>query len=149
MADTQVDKVLRRPDYNSPRESGDFYLLECSVHSPSGGAIPVQLNVPGVLIELNVYEDLFSNVLRGQLSFMDTQGIAEAIPLIGDETLILSFLTPGGEGTQITTESSDRDSQTAAEESITQRFKIYDCQEIILLPNASNHLMVLEHVAKA
>jgi hypothetical protein len=139
MADTQVDKVLRRPDYNSPRESGDFYLLECSVHSPSGGAIPVQLNVPGVLIELNVYEDLFSNVLRGQLSFMDTQGIAEAIPLIGDETLILSFLTPGGEGTQITTESSDRDSQTAAEESITQRFKIYDCQEIAIQNRVKNY----------
>jgi hypothetical protein len=139
MADTQVDKVLRRPDYNSPRESGDFYLLECSVHSPSGGAIPVQLNVPGVLIELNVYEDLFSNVLRGQLSFMDTQGIPEAIPLIGDETLILSFLTPGGEGTQITTESSDRDSQTAAEESITQRFKIYDCQEIGIQNRVKNY----------
>ena len=28
---------------NSPREEGDFHLLECSIHSPSGGA-PIQLN---------------------------------------------------------------------------------------------------------
>jgi len=129
MADTQVDQALKRPSYNSPRESGDFYLLECSVHSPSGGSIPVQLNVPGVLVQLNVYEDLFSNILKGQLTFVDTQGLAETIPLIGDETLILSFMTPGGEGTQTTVESSDVDSQTASEEAISQRFKIYDCKE--------------------
>ena len=116
MAVTQVDKTLKTPGYNSPRESGDFYLLECSIHSPSGGAIPVQLNVPGVLIQLNVYEDLFSNILKGQVTFVDTQGLAEAIPLIGDETLILSFLTPGGEGTQITAETTNGDSQTVAEE---------------------------------
>jgi len=129
MADTQVDKALKTPGYNSPRESGDFYLLECSIHSPSGGAIPVQLNVPGVLEQLNVFEDLFSNVLRGQLTFVDTQGLAEAIPLIGDETLIISFLTPGGEGTQITAESTVGDSRTVAEETVRQRFKIYDCKE--------------------
>jgi len=129
MADTQVDKALKTPGYNSPRESGDFYLLECSIHSPSGGAIPVQLNVPGVLAQLNVFEDLFSNVLKGQLTFVDTQGLAEAIPLIGDETLIISFLTPGGEGTQITAESTVGDSRTVAEETVRQRFKIYDCKE--------------------
>ena len=129
MANTQIDKGLKTPDYNSPRESGDFYLLECSIHSPSGGSSAVQLNVPGVLIQLNVYEDLFSNILKGQLTFVDTQGLAEAIPLIGDETLILSFLTPGGQGTQTTVESSDVDSRTVAEEAVKQRFKIYDCKE--------------------
>jgi len=129
MAVTQVDKTLKTPSYNSPRDSGDFYLLECSIHSPSGGETAVQLNVPGVLIQLNVYEDLFSNILKGQVTFVDTQGLAEAIPLIGDETLILSFLTPGGEGTQITAETTNGDSQTVAEESVRQRFKIYDCKE--------------------
>ena len=118
MAVTQVDKTLKTPSYNSPRDSGDFYLLECSIHSPSGGETAVQLNVPGVLIQLNVYEDLFSNILKGQVTFVDTQGLAEAIPLIGDETLILSFLTPGGEGTQITAETTNGDSRTVAEETV-------------------------------
>jgi hypothetical protein len=131
MADTKVDKALKIPDYNSPSSEGEFYLLECSIHSPSGTS-PVELNVPGRLSNLNVYEDLFSNVLKGTLSFVDTQGLAETIPLVGDETLILSFLTPGGEGTQITTETSNRDSQTASEESIRQRFKVYDCKETLV-----------------
>jgi hypothetical protein len=128
MAQTQVDKVLSNPDYNSPREEGEFYLLDCSIHSPSGGS-PIPLNVPGRLEDLNIYEDLFSNVLKGTLNMLDTQGLAEMIPLVGDETLVLSFLTPGGEGTQTTTESSDRNSRTVAEEAISQRFKIYDCKE--------------------
>ena len=132
MAQTQVDNAITSPSYNSPREEGDFLLLECSIHSPSGGAIPVQLNVPGRLVDLNIFEDLFSNVLKGTLTMLDTQGLAETIPLIGDETLILSFLTPGGEGTQTTTESTDRDSQTAAEEAVRQRFKIYDCKESLI-----------------
>jgi len=63
---------------------------------------------------------------------IDTQGLAETIPLIGDETLVLSFLTPGGEGTQITAETTNGDSQTVAEEAISQRFKIYDCKETLL-----------------
>ena len=128
MAETQVDSVLSNPSYNSPREEGEFYLLDCSIHSPSGGS-PIPLNVPGRLEDLNIYEDLFSNVLKGTLNMLDTQGLAEMIPLVGDETLVLSFLTPGGEGTQTTTESSDRNSRTVAEEAISQRFKIYDCKE--------------------
>ena len=64
MADTQVDKVITTPSYDSPQREGDFNLLECSIHSPSGGAIPVQLNTAGRLVDLNIYEDLFSNVLK-------------------------------------------------------------------------------------
>jgi len=139
MAETQVDQTLKTPSYNSPRESGDFYLLECSIHSPSGGETAVQLNVPGVLIQLNVYEDLFSNILKGQVTFVDTQGLAEAIPLIGDETLILSFLTPGGEGTQITAETTNGDSQTVAEETVRQRFKVYDCKESLIENRAKSY----------
>ena len=131
MAETQVDNVINTPSYNSPREEGDFLLLECSIHSPSGGA-PVQLNVPGRLIGLNIYEDLFSNVLKGDLTMIDNQGLAESIPLIGDETLILSFLTPGGQGTQTTVETTNRESTTAAEEAIRQRFKVFDCKETLL-----------------
>ena len=131
MAETQVDSILSSPSYNSPRKEGEFYLLDCSIHSPSGGP-PVPLNSPGRLVDLNIYEDLFSNVLKGTLTMLDTQGLAETIPLIGDETLVLSFLTPGGEGTQTTVESTNRESQTAAEEAISQRFKIYDCKETLI-----------------
>ena len=135
MADTQIDKALTNPttaaEYDLPREEGDFHLLECSVHSPSGvAAIP--LNIPGRLTELNIFEDLFSNVLKGSLTMLDNSGLAEMIPLIGDEILQLSFLTPGGSGTQLTANTTTRDSRTVAEEAVKQRFKIYDCKETLI-----------------
>ena len=135
MANTQIDKALTNPttaaEYDLPREEGDFHLLECSVHSPSGvAAIP--LNIPGRLTELNIFEDLFSNVLKGSLTMLDNSGLAEMIPLIGDEILQLSFLTPGGSGTQLTANTTTRDSRTVAEEAVKQRFKIYDCKETLI-----------------
>ena len=136
MADqTQIDKLLSSssgtPDYNLPKHDNDFILLECSVHSPSG-VVAVELNTAGRLIELNIFEDLFSNVLKGTLIMMDTQGLAETIPLVGDETLVISFLTPGGQGTQTTSNTTNRNSRTVAEEAVRQRFKIYDCNETLM-----------------
>jgi|TARA_R110000737_G_scaffold24464_1_gene43180 hypothetical protein len=136
MADqTQIDKLLSSssgtPDYNLPKHDNDFILLECSVHSPSGN-VAVELNTAGRLIELNIFEDLFSNVLKGTLIMMDTQGLAETIPLVGDETLVISFLTPGGQGTQTTSNTTNRNSRTVAEEAVRQRFKIYDCNETLM-----------------
>ena len=142
MADTQIDKGLNNPltvgSYDLPREEGDFHLLECSIHSLSG-VVAVPLNTAGRLVELNIYEDLFSNVLKGSLTMLDTQGLAEMIPLIGDETLIITFLTPGGSGTQLTSDTTTRDSRTVAEEAVKQRFKIYDCKETLLQNRAKSY----------
>tara|TARA_B110000977_G_scaffold180335_1_gene239844 strand:+ start:41 stop:1750 length:1710 start_codon:yes stop_codon:yes gene_type:complete len=143
MADTKVDKALKNPStvgvYDRPRAEGDFNLLECSIHSPSAGGAPVNLNVGGRFVDMDIFEDLFSNVLKGTLTMLDTQGLAEMIPLIGDETLILSFLTPGGQGTQITAESTEGNSRTVAEEAVRQRFKIYDCKETLLQNKAKSY----------
>ena len=143
MADTKVDKALKNPStvgvYDRPRAEGDFNLLECSIHSPSAGGAPVNLNVGGRFVDMDIFEDLFSNVLKGTLTMLDTQGLAEMIPLIGDETLILSFLTPGGQGTQITSDTTNRTSRTVAEETVRQRFKIYDCKETLLQNKAKSY----------
>ena len=125
----EIDKKLQSPDYASPVMKGDFRLKELSIHSPSNDQAQL-LDTPSVFVELNIYEDLFSNVLKGTYTFLDTQGYAETIPIIGDETLIISYLTPGGEGTQTDVSSSDLQSQTVSEEVVKQRFKVYDCVEI-------------------
>ena len=83
-----------------------------------------------MFVQLDIYEDLFSNVLKGEYTFKDTQGWAELIPLIGDETLVVSYATPGAGGTQVDTQSQDPTSQTASEEIFEQRFKVYDCVEV-------------------
>ena len=131
MAQTKVDEKIQNQDVDSPADSGDFRLNEITLHSPSNDGVLV-LNTPSVFLELNIYEDLFSNVLKGTFTFLDTQGFAESTPLIGDETLIVSFTTPGGEGSQVdvTSAESELESQTVSEEAVRQRFKVYDCVEV-------------------
>ena len=126
----KTDKVILEGGLGAPIVHGDFTLYEVSIHSPSNLGAPLHLNHESVFQELNVYEDLFSNVLKGTFTFLDEQGWAELIPLIGDETLVVSYWTPGGGGTQVDTQSQDPDSQTASEEITKQRFKVYDCVEV-------------------
>jgi len=130
MADTKTDKAILEGGLGAPIVHGDFRLYEVSIHSPSNPGAPLELNHESVFVELNIFEDLFSNVLKGTFIFKDTQGWAEMIPLIGDETLVISYSTPGGQGTQVDTKSQDPASQTASEEITRQRFKVYDCIEI-------------------
>ena len=130
MADTEVDKGILGGGMYAPIVHGDFRLYEVSIESPSNPGNSLHLNHESVFQELNIFEDLFSNVLKGTFTFLDTQGWAEMIPLIGDETLVVSYSTPGGGGTQVDIQSEDPDSQTASEEITKQRFKVYDCVEV-------------------
>jgi len=127
---TQTDKTLLDGGLGAPIVHGDFRLYEVSIHTPSNPGTPLHLNHESVFVELNIFEDLFSNVLKGTFAFVDTQGWAEQIPLIGDETLVISYSTPGGSGTQVNSQSQDIKTHTASEEITKQRFKVYDCMEI-------------------
>ena len=129
MATPKIDQAILEGGLGAPIVHGDFRLYEISIESPSNPGALLYLDSPTVFQELNIFEDLFSNVLKGTFTFLDTQGWAENIPLIGDETLTISYTTPGGQGTQVDVESEDPDSQTASEEITKQRFKVYDCIE--------------------
>jgi len=128
--DTKTDQAIIKGGISKPLVYGDFTLYEISITSPSRLGEPLHLNHESMFIELDIYEDLFSNVLKGAFTFKDTQGWAETIPLIGDETLVVSYSTPGGEGTQVNSQSQDIKTHTASEEIFSQRFKVYDCVEI-------------------
>ena len=127
MAERKLERKIKKVENSSPMGGGSFLLRELSIVSPSNPNA-IQLNGPGVFEELNIYEDLFSNVLRGTFTFVDNQGIAETIPIIGDETLILSFSTPGAGATQETVPEI-LESGSVAEEAFVQRFRVYDCEE--------------------
>jgi len=70
-------------------------------------------------------------VLKGTFTFLDTQGWAEMTPLIGDETLVISYSTPGGAGTKIDAQYAGSETKPPnTEEILRQRFKVYDCVEV-------------------
>lgn len=58
----------------------------------SSRGIVVDLN--DYLIELNLYEDIFSNFLHGQIMISDSKSLLSRLPIIGEEFLILSYGTP-------------------------------------------------------
>ena len=126
MAQTKVDSKIKQTNYTSPNHDGDFRLLELSLHSPNNNDV-VQLNSSSVFQQMEIFEDLFSNVLRGTLTILDSQGLAELFPFIGEETLIMTFYTPGGEGTSL---QQNKTSRTIVEEADRQRFKVYEIIEV-------------------
>ena len=129
--DTKTDQAILKGGLDSPVVSGDFHLFEVSIHSPSNPGKPLHLNHESIFQELNIFEDLFSNVLKGTFTFLDTQGWAEQIPLIGDETLVISYSTPGGAGTKIDAQYAGSETKPPnTEEILRQRFKVYDCVEV-------------------
>ena len=80
---TKTDQaILGEGRSGAPLVYGDFRLYEVSIESPSTPGTSLQLNHESVFQELNIFEDLFSNVLKGTFTFLDTQGWAEMIPLI-------------------------------------------------------------------
>ena len=129
---TVTDQKLESPDYTTSRMGGDFRLRELSIHSKNNQNV-IHLNSPGVFVSLDIYEDLFSNVIKGTLDFLDNQGLAETIPIIGDEDLLISFGTPGSDGTSTEIQQKTKlESQDKSEETIKQLFKVYNCDENIL-----------------
>jgi hypothetical protein len=58
----------------------------------SSKGLVVDLN--DYLIELNLYEDIFSNFLHGQIMISDSKSLLSRLPIIGEEFLVLSYGTP-------------------------------------------------------
>lgn len=46
------------------------------------------------LVELNIYEDMFSNYLHGNMVLSDSRNLIENVPIIGEEYLIVKVQTP-------------------------------------------------------
>ena len=64
---TGIDVVVSsNKGYQSPAQAGDFKLLEVSLLSPSNPEnTGVVLNSGNMFVQLELFEDLFSNVLKG------------------------------------------------------------------------------------
>lgn len=79
-----MDKVN---NYGYP---GQVDLQQLKLISIAG--LSVDLN--DYLIELNIYEDIFSNFIHGQVMVSDSINLITKLPIVGDEILVLSYGTP-------------------------------------------------------
>lgn len=76
---------------NGLQKAGDVRIDELKLLTSKN----IIVDLRDFLIELNIYEDIFSNYLRGNLILSDSRNLIENAPIIGEEYLHVKVSTPG------------------------------------------------------
>ena len=72
--------------------AGDFNLEEALLISPTGNVTDLITDV--VIVEMNIFEDMFKSSITGSIIVTDTNDIVSKIPIVGQEYLTLKIRTP-------------------------------------------------------
>ena len=70
---------------------GEVTIEELSLISTNGKSI----SLIDYLIELNLYESIFSNVISGEIILSDSANLIRHFPITGEEYLSVRLKTPG------------------------------------------------------
>jgi len=76
---------------NQLQAAGDYVLDGCLIVGSSGRRV----NIIDQVGELNIYQSLDSPFMSGNIMLVDSSGITETLPLLGQERLLFSLNTPG------------------------------------------------------
>ena len=90
------EKDMPKYDDITPRYPGDYRVKEIVLYSYGGS----QLDITGLTALINIYQDLDTPFISGNIMFYDTIGAANKLPIIGNEFLEFKMRTPieGGNG---------------------------------------------------
>ena len=75
-------------------KAGEFVLEECTIHTCSGGKLNL-LELPYVISDISVEEDIEQTTILGSITFLDSGNASSNGPIIGQETLTLKMQTTG------------------------------------------------------
>ena len=86
MPDQQVDnrKTLQK--------AGDVRVNQIKLSRTVDGTV---LDLAPFMVEINIYEDIFTPSLYGNLVIRDSRNLVGQFPIVGDEVLLLDIETPG------------------------------------------------------
>ena len=79
-------------------KAGQFVLSDVqliSYQSFEGGSEPKKVSVRSQIMELNIYEDIFTKGLSGNVVIVDNQNVPNHLPLTGFERIEFKLNTPG------------------------------------------------------
>lgn len=79
---------------NSYNKQNDYELLRLEIVSNRGGS-PIDLRPQ--FIELMIYESIFDTKMVGELAILDVLNYAETVPIVGNETIFISYRTKGAD----------------------------------------------------
>jgi len=80
---------------NAMQYASEFRLEVCELCTVSGLKLDLTEQCAGV----NIFEDIFTNAITGDISFVDTNNLISNAPIIGQEKLRLKLSTPQGDAT--------------------------------------------------
>jgi hypothetical protein len=93
---------------------GDIFWKECKLIN----AFDNELDILALVLELNLYEDIYSPSLSGVVTIIDTHNLIGRFPIIGEEKLKIEVETPNRQ-------SEDKKAQGFTSFSIKQTFRVY------------------------
>ena len=73
------------------KNPGDVIIQQLILYSPTQNKF-ISLN--DYLVELNIYESIYSQVMTGSITLTDSKNLIRDFPLIGEEILFVDFRTP-------------------------------------------------------
>lgn len=71
--------------------AGDYQLIDVKIGSTRG----LIVDVYDFVIDINIYEDMHSPTISGNLTLNDAQDLMNLMPFIGEEKLLITFKTNG------------------------------------------------------
>ena len=130
----QEKKTAFNPE-SQPSIVGDFkitkmVLTSANVDIDTGSGANVLDLLTSIWHQLNLYEDIYSPIVSGDITFTDTVGLIESFPIIGEEILELSFSTAGATAAPIPVSNAPVELNAApqpadAPKEIINRFRVY------------------------
>ena len=76
---------------------GSYEIIQCDLFCPREGGGWASFPLKDMFVELSIFEDLYSNVLKGTITLRDTGGNMESWPIIGEERLMIIAKTSGAD----------------------------------------------------
>ena len=70
--------------------AGEFLVVECQNVSTTGQVYDIN----PIVEEINVFENIYTAAISGDIVIKDTTNIVQNFPIIGEEKLILKIQTP-------------------------------------------------------
>ena len=84
--------------------AGDYNLDKIEIITATNEVLPLRM---GVIMELNIYEDIEKNALTGSMAILDANNIISNTPLQGNERVVFRLSTPGTEGNEQIIDASE------------------------------------------
>jgi len=82
MSESGIEPFLQKP--------GSVNLSEIYILLPGGRAF----DLTSYMMEFSFFEDIFSNTMSGYIAITDSRNLIASLPIVGDEYIHVSFITP-------------------------------------------------------